>query len=100
MDAGDFDPASMPTSTRQIPVIAAFSIMFAAASVAVGLRFYTRMKFLGGFKTEDWFILAAWVRSYFFIYIFLPFHTPAVRCFGLGATANGYKPSPQKRSSR
>lgn len=47
--------------SRGANVIAAFVTMFAAASVAVGLRVYTRVKFLYGLKVEDWLILAAWV---------------------------------------
>lgn len=35
--------------------------MFAAATIAVGMRLYTRVKFLRGLKAEDWLISAAWV---------------------------------------
>lgn len=51
-------------ATRGPNVVAAFTTMFAAATLAVGLRLYTRVKFLYGLKAEDWLILAAWVSCH------------------------------------
>lgn len=49
--------------SRRANVVAAFVTMFVSATMAVGLRLYTRVKFLGGLKVEDYLILGAWVRS-------------------------------------
>ena len=57
------DGAALPTDTRQASLIAAFTTMFAAATIAIGLRLYTRIKFLHGLKIEDWLILGSWVTS-------------------------------------
>lgn len=61
-DPDDSGPRDDYGDTRGPDVVAAFTTMFAAASVAVGLRMYTRVKFLHGLKVEDWLILGAWVR--------------------------------------
>lgn len=61
---GEHTPGGDHGETRGPNVIGAFATMFAAASIAVGLRTYTRIKLLHGLKVEDWLILGAWVRRF------------------------------------
>ena len=54
-----------PSKTeRSGSVVAAFVVMFAAATVTVEMRVYTRIEVLHGLESEDWLTLAAWVWQF------------------------------------
>ncbi len=56
----------LSTASRGPQLILVNAILYAIATLAVGLRFFARAKIIRKIGADDWWMLASWVRTSLF----------------------------------